>query len=293
VARGFFAHLGLAAGDVGTLQAMPFAGLFDQFQQFLAGGFNAELPGAAQWLLSPVVDGVHLPAHPWDPASPVGRDVPLIIGTNKDEAALTLAQAPDAGQLTEQALLERIRAVLGARSEAVLAAHRRSRPQETPWEALATISSEDRRLLSIEIATGKAAQRAAPVYMYYFTWESNFGFFRAAHTMEIPFVFRNLDATSVVGTREDRHALSDVMSNAWLAFSRNGDPNHAGVPVWRPYDTESRATMIFDSPSRLENDPRREERLAWGNERVPMPWEGGSFVASVASGGLVPKASKA
>ena len=31
------------------------------------------------------------------------------------------------------------------------------------------------------------------------------------------------------------------MSEAWLAFARSGDPNHAALPAWKPYTAE-RAT---------------------------------------------------
>ena len=67
--------------------------------------------------------------------------------------------------------------------------------------------------------------------MYLFTWESNEGLLKAAHTMEIPFVFRNLDATPIVGTRADRFELADIVSDTWLAFARSGDPRvFAGLP---------------------------------------------------------------
>nr|MBP9755799.1 carboxylesterase family protein [Phenylobacterium sp.] len=44
------------------------------------------------------------------------------------------------------------------------------------------------------------------------------------------------------------------MSSAWLAFARSGDPNTEGLPAWAPYDTTTRATMLFNVESRVEND---------------------------------------
>ncbi len=101
--------------------------------------------------------------------------------------------------------------------------------------------------------------------------------------MEIPFVFHNLGSTPIVGTREDRTLLADTMSDTWIAFARSGDPNHAGLPAWDPYDVDQRATMLFDVPPRLESDPRAEERLAWGDLRPSLPWEGAAFVGSQAA----------
>jgi para-nitrobenzyl esterase len=48
------------------------------------------------------------------------------------------------------------------------------------------------------------------------------------------------------------------MGGAWVTFARTGNPNHSGLPHWPQYDAESRSTMIFDSPCRIEGDPEGE-----------------------------------
>jgi len=58
------------------------------------------------------------------------------------------------------------------------------------------------------------------------------------------------------------------MSDALLAFARNGDPNHAGMPKWQSYSLPKRETMVFDDDTRMENDPRGGERRLY--ERVPF-----------------------
>ena len=82
-------------------------------------------------------------------------------------------------------------------------------------------------------AERKAAQAQAPVYQYYFTWRSPVrdGKLRTFHTLEIPFVFDNVDAAkSMTGSGKDRYELAARMSSAWVAFARTGDPNHPGLP---------------------------------------------------------------
>jgi para-nitrobenzyl esterase len=278
-----FEALGLQVGDIEGLQAIPGEELFSRVEHAIGSINDPDLPAsdAGRWMtFSPVLNAEHLPAHPFDPASPEGVDVPLMIGTNKDEMALFFSQEPNAGELNEAGLVEKLTPVFGDRTSEVIEAHRRNRPKETPWDLRVSISSEDRRLLSIETAEAKAAQGGAPVYMYLFTWESNHKLLKAAHTMEIPFVFDTLDSTPIVGTREDRFALAEQLSTTWVAFARNGDPNHDSLPRWEPYDAERRATMLLDVPSHLEDDPRAEERLAWGDLRPRLPWEGAAFVGS-------------
>ncbi|MBU4316183.1 MAG: carboxylesterase/lipase family protein [Proteobacteria bacterium] len=283
LAERFFEYLGLNVGDVKSLQAISERELFNHFHKFIDVVDDPLLVKgrSGRWLISPIIDGKYLPAHPFSPASPEGRDVPLMIGTNKDEAALFLSYEKDLADLDDAQLIKRLSGVLGDRAQEVLDIHRKHRPKDSPYDLLSAISSEDRRLLSIETAEEKVKQGVAPVYMYFFTWESNQGLLKAAHTMEIPFVFRTLGVTNITGTREDQHILSDIMSDAWIAFARTGDPNHGAMPRWEPYDLERRATMIFDVPPKLEYDPWREERLAWKDAPPKMPWEGEVFVSAM------------
>jgi para-nitrobenzyl esterase len=51
------------------------------------------------------------------------------------------------------------------------------------------------------------------------------------------------------------------MSEMLIAFARNGDPNCKDVPRWPSYDLKDRHTMIFDSETRVEKDPRGAERV--------------------------------
>jgi len=108
----------------------------------------------------------------------------------------------------------------------------------------------------------------APAYLYLFDWESDFlgGLFKAAHAMEIPFVFDNADIVPMTGERKDRGELGQLMSKTWAAFARTGDPNHDGLPSWASFDPDRRATMVFDVPSHAEDDPRAEERRIWNGD---------------------------
>jgi para-nitrobenzyl esterase len=66
-----------------------------------------------------------------------------------------------------------------------------------------------------------------------------------------------------LGNSPERITLAEKVSGAWLAFARSGNPNHQGLPEWPTYDKEKRATMVFGTECKVENDPRGEERQAW------------------------------
>jgi para-nitrobenzyl esterase len=221
----------------------------------------------------PVVDGRYLPANPFVPqASPYLNDLPIIIGTNRDEIALMVARDPRRRRLTEEELIERLTARLGDKCESILNAYRKSRPDATPWDLFIGILSEDRRLGCIRLVESKMAAGKAPAFMYLFTWESDYkGYlFKASHALEIPFVFDTTESMPLTGERPDKPQLVDSVSGAWLAFAHTNNPSHQGIPEWEPYTLEKRATMILDIPCRLEYDPARKELDAWkGMDIIP------------------------
>ena len=149
----------------------------------------------------------------------------------------------------------------------LLSIYRKDRPKSSNAEIALILASDagSLRTASHTIAEHKAAQGKAPVYMYYFNWYSPLreGRIRAMHCMELPFVFDHVDAASwMTGTGQDRYALADKVSAAWVAFARTGNPNHHGLPQWNAFNTTDRATMFLGSECKPVSDPYREARLA-------------------------------
>lgn len=247
------------AKTVADLQGLPAEKLLDAI---------AEVPAAAG-LLHPAVDGRTLPAHPFTPvAAPTAAGIPLLIGTNKDERSLFLYNDPKRGNITDAELVDRVKALVGDHADKVLSVYRKTRPTATPWDLFVAISSDYSNTGAagtIKLAERKAAASAAPVFLYRFDWETDFrgGALKSPHALEVAFVFHNVDFAPITGTKPDKYKLEAAVSDAWVAFARTGNPTHDGIPKWLPYSSADRATMILDVPSRLEHDPRPEERQAW------------------------------
>jgi para-nitrobenzyl esterase len=273
ITRALLHELGVdgdGAGAVAALQTLPFGELTEAVGRLERAAAAAN--GGPSFGFRPVVGHRHLPAHPFDPvASPHARGVPVLIGTTADEMTLLTIGDPDRVTLTAAALEARMTAMLGEHAHDVLAVYREQRPNVTPWDLyIAIISDRAFRLPSIRLAERHGAAGGAPVYFYLFAWETDYGDppLRAAHALEIPFVFDTADVVPLTGSRAGQDVLTDAVSGAWVAFARGGDPNHPGIPRWQPYTSDARHTLVFEVPSRAEIDPHREERLAW--ESVPL-----------------------
>jgi para-nitrobenzyl esterase len=263
--RAILAELGLADADAEPLRekltTLPAQAILDAVHaaQAKAGPAFDALPLAA------VVDGDVLPRDPFTPAAPeLAKDVPILIGWNKDEMTLFNTTAPWWGKLTEDELPALVQRSGPGDAAALIAAYRKLSPDYTPTYLLNAILG-DRFMMagSVTLAERKAAQRGAPVWLYYLTWETPVGngVFKSPHTLDIPFMFRNVDkALALTGDSAAARALEQQMSSAWVAFARTGDPNIDSLPKWPAYDARRRATMVFDSPPRVENDPKGEVR---------------------------------
>jgi para-nitrobenzyl esterase len=216
--------------------------------------------------LAPVLDGNYLPQHPFEPvAAPTAANIPLIVGCNRDENATFVATDPRRRRLSEAELRERLKPLLGLKLDEILDVYKSNRPQATPWDLFIGITSERERRTVIQLAERKAAGGPAPVFVYLFTYQSNFlgGLFKAGHGLEIPYVFDITDDVGWTGDRPDKYEVAADMSQAWANFAATGNPSHPGIPKWEPFTANSRATMLFDVPSKLVVDPFRKELDAW------------------------------
>jgi para-nitrobenzyl esterase len=214
----------------------------------------------------PVLDHGVLPRHPFYPDAPSqSAKIPMIIGNTREETRAFLGDEPGIHSLSWQDLPSRLleHLFVDLSPEYVIAEYRRLYPQYTPTEVFFAASTAGRSWRGAIIEAELRAAQGAPVYAYQLDYRSPLenGRYGAMHTMDIPLVFDNIVAPgSLTGHDAAAQKAADQMSDAFIAFARTGDPNHPGLPQWRPYELTNRATMVFDAQSHLENDPRGEER---------------------------------
>src|ERR1041384_3042281 len=174
-----------------------------------------QLVGALRGLnFAPVVDGKNLPAGPFDPvSSPLSANVPLLCGSMETEVAWTrgaVIDDIDDAKLKAQ-IKQDVRGISDADADNLIATYRKARPGISNVDVHLILASDNTvRNAITHVAERKAEAKQAPVYMYYFTWRSpvHDGKLKAYHTLDIPFVFENVDlATAMTGAGQDRYAL--------------------------------------------------------------------------------------
>jgi para-nitrobenzyl esterase len=266
LANAVLQELSIGRGDISRLHLISTAQLLGaalEAQRKLAQAATAAGTPAPNW--GPVVDGRVLPQHAFDPAAPaISAQIPMLIGNTFVEFGGGVNN-PTAHELTLEQLRERLQPTVGARAPEVIAAYQKVFPTARPFEIWGVISgTRAYRMAAVTQAELKAAQAAAPAYMYWFGWKTPVldGRPLAYHCQDLAFWFDNIDlAAQATGGTADARALATTMSRALVAFARTGNPNHAGMPQWAPFSATGRATMVFENERvSVKADPDREAR---------------------------------
>jgi para-nitrobenzyl esterase len=252
-------ELGLKPNDIAGLQQVEWSRLFAAGQA-AAMKVNPPMPpgGAgfppvrlrrAGW--GPTMDGHVVPVRPFFDAAPaLSKDIPLIIGSVSEEGYSYHSNPSEdewRGSLTK---------IYGAEKAARLVDAMKA---ANPGKSIRTLSygvsglavrNNVARMVKMQHDLG-----GAPVYQYWFTWQSPQldGVAGAWHTSELAFCFDNTKRCEQgTGNTPEAQALAKRMASAWASFAATGTPGHG----WTPADPGRLQTMIFDNDCRMVDDPQ-------------------------------------
>ena len=218
----------------------------------------------------PVVDGLVLPDHPFDPvATAVSANVPLLIGHNRDEATFFNWGRPDTFGMGLYDLTLRLATEFGDDAVRLLSAYRAKLPGATPSDLYIAIASDRVFGYATAVTADRKSAQPAPVYRYRMDYQSNFPIadgkakMKAGHATEIPIKMLNDDIPGLQGDGPGLHAASLNMSAMWTRFARDGKPSAPGAPDWPRYETAERAVMVIDSTCQIVHDPDALTRPVW------------------------------
>jgi para-nitrobenzyl esterase len=270
-------RVGLRRPDAGRLRELPAQVLLQAVAELTKDGVDPDGGYGGGGGPQPLVDGRSLPRHPGDAiAAGMSADIPVMIGSALEEAVGAFARPGGAKRLTSMSDAQ-LRAgvakgpfvALGDRAGAVIAHYRKIWPEISNGQLLVRIQAAGSwRLLSNQLADRKAAGGRVPVWVYVLTFAGGVGGVRGAgHGDDMRLAMRNFGlesdwlAKGWLANSAGVERMSDIMSRAWVAMAQKGDPNHAGMTPWRHYTARERATLLFDLPPRLVDDPFGEAHL--------------------------------
>jgi len=264
LAEKVLAELGLSKSQLSELQAIPvdrLSGAAVEAMKKMPRPKSSLRRTYGEYDWGPTVDGLIVPRHPFDPGAPeISAEVPLLTGTNLHEGVSGLDR-PDVSAMGAEELNRLVKEEFGDGSQPIIEAYRRDYPKATPFDLYAIIAAAPFRSAAFEQAMRKAALGRAPAYSYVYCWRTPVLDGRPGpfHAAEIAFTFDNAEICDhYSGGTTEALVLSKQISTAWANFARTGNPNHNGLPHWPTYTSEQRATMYFDTPCAVRNDPEGE-----------------------------------
>lgn len=178
--------------------------------------------------------------------------VPMLIGTNKDEASFFIKHGFN--NLTEEAAA----VIFGENADAAVRAHRHlseDAPENEKIETLILMLSDYLyRIAGIQMVRKYLENNPElPVYMYQFNWDNSP--LKASHGMELSFVWKApmKDLLEDVYSNDEIRILAENMNRAWAAFIKKESPQILELPEWPRFTLENPKVMILDNICQVTN----------------------------------------
>lgn len=207
----------------------------------------------SNFLTEAVVDNWVFPAQIFEQFEQ-GRqhDVPVLLGStsgevNTFESSGTIAPVPT----DVESYLRDIKARYGDLAEEYLEQY----PADNLHQAVFSAVTDGFFGWASERLAKMTENVCSEAYLYCFDqtlqWAEEMGL-GAFHASEISFVFNHLQSNAKYSPNWPDHnpdagdiALSDCISDYWVAFAGKGAPDHQACPQWKPYLRENPCVMVF------------------------------------------------
>lgn len=216
---------------------------------------SSPITGGAGYSLA--IDPQLVPANPQDAlAGGASAGISLMIGTTTEESRLWLVPTGMVLKLNWLHLAVARRKV--GISAAAVRLFKRNRPDSVTGEVLGALATDKLLRVPMNLVADARLAKGATTYVYEFAWPSPVEYLRAAHAVELGFVFDKLSSPDSVGLAGDGapQALATQMHRAWVDFAVSGDPG------WSPW-TPARPVKTFDGGTNpVVLAPRDDERAA-------------------------------
>ncbi|HEX3283282.1 MAG TPA: carboxylesterase/lipase family protein [Mycobacterium sp.] len=275
ITRKVLDRLGLTTSDIDRLPQVPVDAIVAASTDVF---YEVPVTNPGTVAFAPLVDGDLVTDYPVKLARE-GRShrVPLIIGTNKHEAALFKWMKSPLVPITPEAISAMFTQIAAEQPNLRLpidyetgAAYSQLRRKERGMGVARDLGF---RMPSVWLAEGHSA--VAPVYLYRFDFATpmlRLLRIASAHATELPFVWGNLgsspkDPTFKLGGLKTGRVVSERVRARWVNFATQGRPaGLPGEPEWLPYQEPDRASLLIGREDTVVSDIDTDIRATWGQE---------------------------
>jgi para-nitrobenzyl esterase len=275
ITRQVLDRLGMTTSDIDRLPQVPVDAIVAASSDVF---YEVPVSNPGTLAFAPLVDGDLVLDYPVKLARE-GRShpVPLIIGTNKHEAALFKWMKSPLLPITPQAINAMFTQIAAEQPHLNLpidyetgAAYSRLRGKARGMGVARDLGF---RMPSVWLAEGHSA--VAPVYLYRFDFATpmlRLLRIAAAHATELPFVWGNLvsspkDPTFKLGGVKTGRVVSERVRARWVNFATQGKPvGLPGEPEWLPYQEADRASLLIGREDTMVSDIDTDIRATWGQQ---------------------------
>jgi para-nitrobenzyl esterase len=212
----------------------------------------------------PTIGDAVLPATPADIyAAGKQNDVPLLLGSNADEASLNLLAGPDSDP---EAYKAEIRDTYGADADTYLELYPGNDPDQV-LESRVRAETDQSMTSAMRVWGTTAAETGNEnVYTYFFTRippDPSIARFGVYHGAEVMYAYGNLGADGNAVYDEIDRRLEEQMTGYWLAFVSTGDPNGADRPYWPTMQESPEQVLELGDTTTISPRPNPQEIDFW------------------------------
>ena len=259
-------YLGLTKENIGDIERLPFYKLakavnhaYDLFRE--REGERLQWTPPVDYNLyfgNPQMEGILFREE--------SRHIPMLAGSVLGEFNTSAGQNSEDGDIntwSRELIWNKLREQYGELAEPIVEAFQNAYPDKS--EAHALYVDVFMRRPHLNLCRLRTEQACGPTYNWMLSLTMPcYGGTAPWHNADEAYVFHHaeyFESQYIPGVSE---RLQDQMAGAWVAFARTGNPNHEGIPVWRPAGRGLIPTIIFDRHTevRMNYDERLVELVA-------------------------------
>ena len=181
----------------------------------------------------------------------------LLLGTTHDESAMFIGAHPQHDPAAPQLgnMLPEVFQPVYEKYKTL------TPPLGSELRRIRTVTAEEYWVPSMRVAEAHAAA-GGKSFVYRVDFAETSGNLQglAPHGRDVPLIWNHLEHRT-----PDELRLARQMHDAWTAFLKHQTPSAAGLPTWPEFTLRERATMLFDTESRVAERPGEAELKLWEN----------------------------